>query len=60
MQDYQPFTIAMIFVVNAKPSVNWQPLNPHLVYAGYVIPSFKFPKKLLDTNFPFVTEVILS
>ena len=28
MQDCQPFTTAMIFVVNAKP----QPLKPHLVY----------------------------
>lgn len=32
MQDYQPFTIAMIFVVNANPPVNWQPFTPHLVY----------------------------
>ena len=28
MQDYQPFTAAMIFVVNAK----LQPLKPYLVY----------------------------
>lgn len=55
MEDYQPFTIAMIFVVNAKPQVNWEALNPHLVYKLYVIPSFKFPKDLPDTNFPFVT-----
>ena len=28
MQDYQPFTTALIFVVNAKP----QPHKPYLVY----------------------------